>query len=51
MTAITRFRVAADATAAVKEFDSTVQQVVNRMRVTGATHVGDVDWCSSTDAA
>lgn len=41
---VTRYRVAADQTAAAKDIDGSVQRVVDRMQAQGATHFGDVAW-------
>ncbi len=41
---VTRYRVAADATAAASELDRTVLRVASRMRAASAPTLGDVDW-------
>lgn len=43
---VTRYRVAAESTAAAVALDKTTQRVLERMRVAGVAHVGDVDWSS-----
>lgn len=43
---VTRYRIAADGTAAAAELDKTAQRIGERLQLAGVDRIGDVDWTS-----